>query len=80
MKRALIFSMIVMRVRKAIAEAAMFIFLVTVTPVYAISEIESRPIRRTVQTEMFSMRMRRRALTRRYGTFESFGTIYQLAA
>jgi hypothetical protein len=58
----------ILRIRKLIAKAAMFVFLLTVSPaVYAMSEIESREMRRVAIVQMVTVRMRTRALDRRYG-------------
>jgi hypothetical protein len=55
-------------------EAAMLLFLLTVSPVYAISEIESRKISRgRVQIQMVTVRSRRRALDRRINPYASIG-------
>jgi hypothetical protein len=55
-------------------EVAMLLFLLTVSPVYAISEIESRNIRRgPVQVQMVALRSRRRALDRRMNTYVPIG-------
>ena len=55
-------------------EAAVLLFLLTVAPVYAISEIESRNIRRSaVQVQMVTIRSRRRALDRRMNPYMPIG-------
>jgi len=59
--------MIAIPIRKWLAEAAMFIFLLTVSPVYAMSEIESRESERPAVVQMAVLRERRRALDRRHG-------------
>ena len=52
----------------------MLLFLLTVSPVYAISEIESKNIRRgPVQVQMVSLRSRRRALDRRMNPYVPIG-------
>ena len=57
-----------LRIRKLLAKAAMFVFLITVSPaVYAMSELESREMRRVAIVQMVTVRVRRRALDRRYG-------------
>jgi hypothetical protein len=57
-----------LRLRKLLAKAAMFVFLLTVSPaVYAMSEMESREMRRVAIVQMVTVRVRRRALDRRYG-------------
>ena len=68
--------MIFSRIRKLLAEAAMFVFLMTVSPaIYAMAEVESREIRRVAIVHVISLRERRRALARRYGL--GIGPIYQ---
>ena len=48
----------------------MLLFLLTVSPVYAISEIESRNVSRgAVQMQMVAIRSRRRALNRRMNPY-----------
>jgi hypothetical protein len=60
--------MMISRIRKLLAKAAMFVFLLTVSPtVYAMSEMESREMRRVAIVQMVTVRSRRRALDRRYG-------------
>lgn len=47
----------------------MLVYLLMVTPVYAISEIEHRELRRAAIVQIVSVRQRRRALDRRYGYY-----------
>jgi hypothetical protein len=55
-------------------EAAMLLFLLTVSPVYAISEIESRNVNRgAVQVQKVAVRSRRRALDRRINPYAPIG-------
>jgi hypothetical protein len=55
-------------------EAAMLLFLLTVSPVYAISEIESRNgNRKAVRVQMITPRSRRRALDRRMNPYAFIG-------
>jgi hypothetical protein len=55
-------------------EAAMLLFLLTVSPVYAISEIESRKVSRSaVQIQMVTVRARSRALNRRINPYAPIG-------
>ncbi len=55
-------------------EAAMLLFLLTVSPVYAISELESKSIRRgPVRVQMVTIRSRRRALDRRMNPYVPIG-------
>ena len=55
-------------------EAAMLLFLLTVSPVYAISEMESRNVSRgAVQVQMVTIRSRRRALDRRMNPYVPIG-------
>ena len=56
-------------------EAAVLLFLLTVSPVYAISELESRNVsRRAVQVQMATIRSRRRALDRRMNPYVPIGS------
>ncbi|MFI5201752.1 MAG: hypothetical protein ACHQNE_05155 [Candidatus Kapaibacterium sp.] len=64
------------RLRKSLAGAAMLVYLLTVSPVYAMSEIERREIHRPAIVQTIAVRPRhRRALGRRYG---SYAVTYQL--
>ena len=57
-------------IRKLVMEAAILLFLLTVSPVYAMSEVESRNgNRRAVQVQMISIRQRHRALDRRMNLY-----------
>ena len=63
--------MIIRRVKNTVAEAALFLFFLTAAPgAYAMSEMESREIRRVAIVQMVTIRQRRRALDRRYGRSE----------
>ncbi len=55
------------RLRRALAELAVLTYLLTVAPVYAMSEIERREIHEPAIVQMVRARERRRALDRRYG-------------
>jgi hypothetical protein len=57
------------RLRKSLAQAAMLAYLLTVSPVYAMSEIENREMLRPAIVQTISIRQRRRALDRRYGYY-----------
>ena len=65
-------------IRKWLAEAAMFLFLVTVSPAYAMAEVESREVRRPAVVQMVIRRDRSRALYRRYGPIGQMGPIYSI--
>ncbi len=55
-------------------EAAMLLFLLTVSPVYAMSEVDARTIvRKAAQVQMITLRTRRRALDRRINPFAPIG-------
>ena len=67
-------DMVISRVRKLLMEAAMLLFLLTVSPVYAIAELESGNMRRRpAQVQMVSIRSRRRALDRRMNPYVPIG-------
>ena len=57
------------RLRRSLAQAAMLVYLLTVSPVYAMSEIEHREMRRPAIVQTISVHQRRRALDRRYGYY-----------
>ncbi len=59
--------MIRIRLRKSLARAAMFVYLLTISPVYAMAEIEHREMNRPAIVQMVSFRQRHRALDRHYG-------------
>ena len=60
--------MIIRRIKKVIAEAALFLFFMTAAPaVYAMAEIDTRDLRRAAVVQMVTIRQRRRALDRRHG-------------
>jgi hypothetical protein len=65
----LIFYNMRIRLRRSFAQAAMLIYLMTVSPVYAMSEIEHRAMRRSAIVQTVSVRQRHRALDRRYGYY-----------
>jgi hypothetical protein len=66
--------MLLLYFRKLLMEAAMLLFLLTVSPVYAISEIESRKTNRgAVQIQMVTVRARSRALNRRINPYAPIG-------
>ena len=55
-------------------EAAMLLFLLTVSPIYAMSDMDARAINRKVaQVQMITLRSRRRALDRRINPFVPIG-------
>lgn len=71
---ALNYKMLIVYVRKMLMEAAVMLFLLTVSPVYAMSEIESRKAgTRPAQVQMISVRSRRRALDRRINPYAPVG-------
>jgi len=62
-------------IRRQLAELAMFFFLLTVAPVYAMSRIEGREFQRQAIVQVISPRRRNRALGRRHlldGAYTSY--------
>ena len=65
-----------LRLRKRLAEVALFLFLMTALPaVYAMSQIERRELNRTAIVQVYTRRSRNRALYRRYG-IDPFSSYY----
>ena len=60
--------------RKQLAELAMFVFLITVAPVYAMSRIEGRELERAAIVQVINPRQRNRALARRNRNYMMYET------